>query len=171
MAVYATPELVRRAVVRDLSRTAGTAASLGDDELIGHIATAAAEVDAALAGGGYRLPLAVVPPLVAEVTAALAAWHADMAYRGGKPPEQNAPVMLREQWARKLLDGWATGRRAIPGLDDTGTRSGDVALGAPVNPYAGRLFDPVPPEPVGWRTTDPLYDPDAYRWGADRGWF
>lgn len=174
MAAYASAEDIRDALAPDASRRVGTAAELGDDALNARATSASLEVDGALSAAGYAVPIAGdVPQLVRDVTAALAGYQADLTYRRGKAHEGSLdPVIQRYEWARRLLAAWAKGEQDVPGLTPATGTGGDIAIGAGINPYGGRLFDtentfPQPP-PYG---DDVFYHPDAYRWGEARGWY
>jgi hypothetical protein len=153
---YATPTDVRAVLARDPEEPVGTAASLPDPELAVRIEAAAAQVDAALAGAGYTVPITgTVPVLVREITVAIAAWLADLTYRQNKEHEgPAAPVLQRYQWATGLLAQIAGRVVVVPGLPapDTAAAAEGAVVVSTHQPYEGDLF-----------TTD-----DA-PWGPGRG--
>lgn len=171
--VYAQPEDVRYLLSTDRARRSGTAATLDDPNLTGHLVDAEAEVNSALAAGGYSSPLTPTPPLVKAVTLAIAAWLADLQYRGGKAHESRMdPVVQRYDRAQTLLKGWASGKVPVPGAPPPASSSASgVAIGEPVNPTAVGLTEPLVQASYQRGGIEQEYDHDWWRWGESRGWF
>lgn len=122
----------------------GTAGSLAREILTEKIETAQGQVDARLAAAGYAVPFTTAPPLVRDITGAIAAYLADLTYRRGKAPaSQLDPVLQRYQWANGLLDAIAKGTALVPGVDapdrSVPEGSGAVAVVA-INTYDQPLF-------------------------------
>lgn len=153
---YATPDEVRSAVARDLSKTTGTAASLDDDELKATIVTAQAEVDAKLRGR-YTLPFTTVPLLVKSIVIDIASYLATLTYRQSKDLAQGDPIMLRYDRAEKLLKSITDGTADLD-TGDGGAAAGSTSGGAgqPINPYTGNLF--------GLEDAGLSYGRDRWRW-------
>lgn len=168
---YATADEVRHLLTPDPERRQGSAATLDDDTLAERIATASAEVDSALAAGGYTVPVAQCPPLVRDVVLAIAGWLADLTYRRGKAHESDRdPVVARYLWAQNLLKGWASGRRKVPGLPEADASTGGGEISAVINPPGVCLTGTLIGDgPVYELPND--YDPDWYRWAQGRGWW
>lgn len=139
---YCTPADVRLLLTRDFFDPAGTAAELEDARLDAAIAASQAVVDAWLAGR-YRVPFpdGQVPPLVASVTADLAAWRATLTYRENKPLEDTSPIIRRYADAQATLKALGDGSIDLPISIDPGPGEPEPAGAATVrNPYRGRLF-------------------------------
>lgn len=126
----------------------GTAASLPTATLEDRIAAAEQAVDAKLAVAGYTVPLLRAdgkpPPLVVELTGAVAAYLADLVYRRGKAHESDlAPVLQRYRWATTTLADIGTRLLLVPGVvrDVAARGTGGVAVEA-VESYQGRMFGP-----------------------------
>lgn len=119
-----------------------TAASLPDAAIASSIASAQTEVDALLRSR-YPVPFGDgrVPPLIADITTALAAYLVDLTFRKGLDYESDRdPVLLRYRRAHDLLTELATGRAALDaGPDAPGTGG---LVGFPINRYDGDLFGP-----------------------------
>lgn len=173
---YATPEQVREALAPVRDRRQGTAAMLEEPVIAEQVAIASQQVDGALASSGIDTPLTgEVPPLVAAVTVAVAAYLCDLIYLQGVAHDNElVPVIQRYRWAQGLMGAWAKGAQLPPGLTPNTGAGGDIEIGQGINPYPGRLFHPddmTLQQGSGFgRTIAPLYDPDAVRWGNERGW-
>lgn len=129
-------------------QTTGTAASLPPEVLTDRIAAAEQVVDARLAVAGYATPALLpdggVPPLVAELTGAIAAYLADLVYRRGKAHEStSAPVLLRYQWATTTLGEIGERILVVPGVEqDLSQRGPGAEAVEAIEPYPGRMFGP-----------------------------
>jgi hypothetical protein len=141
----------------------GTAASLPDPELTERILAAEQQVDAKLAVAGYDVPLYLttggVPPLISELTGAIAAYFADLQYRRNVPHDgnDNAPVILRYKWATGILSQLGTRLLVVPGVEQDPAKRGQGGQAVEViQPYEGRLFGPDIAD-VGPRLSDPYW--------------
>lgn len=140
MVAYCGADDVRNVLARDITKAAGTGATLLDVDVIDyHIGAAQAEVDGRLAGR-YLVPFTTVPALVKVLTVDVAAYLATLTYRQSKDLAIDDPVRLRYQRALDMLKELATGTMDLP--------SGQIPDGGPTgiahtrNPYIGRLFGP-----------------------------
>lgn len=138
VAGYVTPAEVRAVLAPDggdqPSTDPATAAELSDPILTQAITDAQSEVDARIAAR-YVLPLATVPPIIAEITCHIASYLASLTWRKDRDVEtQRDPIALRYTRVRNLLESIVSG--TIP-LDVERVDSADV-----VNPYEGQLFTP-----------------------------
>jgi hypothetical protein len=142
---YVSVPALQELLSRDQQHT-GTAAALAPAVLAERVATAQREVDARLAAAGYSPFTDPVPDLVVDITAAIAAYLADLTYRQNKAPtSQLDPVLQRYQWAQRLLADIAANRAVIPGVDPPGEPAagdGGADVVAVIQPYEGRLFAP-----------------------------
>ncbi len=127
----------------------GTAATLPDLELEERILAAEQQIDAKLMVAGYEVPLltpeATVPPLISELTGAIAAYMADLQYRRNVPHDgnDNAPVILRYKWATGILSQLGTRLLVVPGVEQDPAKRGQGGQAVEViQPYEGRLFGP-----------------------------
>ena len=130
----------------------GTAASLPVEELAERIAVAEQQVDAKLIVAGYTTPLltpgGLVPPLIAELTGAIAAYLADLQYRRNVPQDDGAPVVVRYKWATSILGQLGTRLLVVPGVDqDLAKRGQGSEAVVAVEAYEGRLFGPEIADP------------------------
>lgn len=142
----------------------GTAASLPEPELQERIAAAEQQIDATLLVAGYTVPLltteATVPPLLAELTGAIAAYLADLQYRRNVPHDgnDNAPVVQRYRWATGILTQLGANAMVVPGVDQEPSERGEGAVVVDViDTYDGRMFGPeiadvgpYRPDPEWW---------------------
>jgi hypothetical protein len=138
----------------------GTAASLDPTTLEDHILVAEQQVDAKLAVAGYDVPLFMldgnVPPLIVGLTGAVAAYHADLQYRRGKPHEGDlTPIIQRYRWATGILAQIGTRLLIVPGVEQDPAKRGQggEAVEA-IESYEGRMFTPEIAD-VGPYRTDP----------------
>lgn len=116
MVAYTTPDEVRLVLTRDLTQTAGNAASLTDVTILGEINSAQQRVDGKLALR-YLVPFAApVPTLIRDITRDIAAYLSDLTFREVRDygSELN-PVYLRYKDALALLDSIAKGDTIVPG--------------------------------------------------------
>lgn len=141
----------------------GTAASLPVTELEERILAAEQQVDAKLAVAGYDVPLFLttggVPPLISELTGAIAAYFADLEYRRNVPHEGDlTPVIQRYKWATGILAQLGTRLLVVPGVEqDPAKRGQGGEVVVAIENYAGRMFGPDIAD-VG------PYRPDPYWW-------
>ena len=105
-------------------------------------------------------PTGAVPPLVSELTGAIAAYFADLEYRRNVPHEGDlTPVIQRYKWATGILAQIGTRLLVVPGVEQDPPKRGqgaEVVVG--IEPYGGRLFGPEIAD-VG------PYRPDPEWWG------
>lgn len=158
MPTYLTVPALQAILAAGRDDHTGTAASLPDEELASRIDAAEQVVDGQLARAGYTVPAATTdgttPPLVAELTGAVAAYLADLQYRRNKAHENDsAPVLLRYQWATQLLEQIGERLIVVPGLvQDLAKRGEGAEAVAAFESYSGRMFGPdiadVWPRPV-----------------------
>jgi hypothetical protein len=127
----------------------GTAASLPTADLEDRIEAAEQTVDAKLLVAGYDVPLLLiegggVPPLISELTAAVAAYFADLQYRRNKAHDSDdAPVLLRYRWAISVLAQIGTRLLVVPGVvQDPAKRGQGAEAVSAVESYDGRMFTP-----------------------------
>jgi phage gp36-like protein len=143
--VYATVGDVQEALAGDGDPHTVTAAALPLGRVAAAILSAESEVDARLAGR-YRVPFDPVPQLVRDVTVGIAAYVADLGWRGGVDYEsEQDPVLLAHARAQRLLTGLADGSIVLPEVDDDDDGQPDtvvVTATHAINPYDGRLFGP-----------------------------
>lgn len=138
--VYVSPENVRAVLAKSEDDYEGTAASLSDSKISEAIASAEAEVNARLSNR-YRVPFVAetVPKLVSDITRDIAAYLADLVYRGEVDhSSENEPVLLRHRRAEALLKGLADGDITAPTYDLPGVGQADRPK--VLNAYTGRLF-------------------------------
>jgi hypothetical protein len=142
----------------------GTAASLPDPELEERILAAEQQIDAKLTVAGYTVPLltpeGAVPPLISELTGAIAAYFADIQYRRNVPHDgnDNAPVILRYKWATGILSQLGTRLLVVPGVEqDPAKRGQGGQVVEVIEPYAGRLFGPDIADVGPYRPADPWW--------------
>jgi phage gp36-like protein len=134
---YATPEDVRAQLAPDPTQPAGTAGELSDATLEDRIASASAQVDAAL-NARYAVPFTVVPRLVADITTAIASYLAELTYRKSVDVIPTDPLYLRYQWASVLLGQLSSGKADLP--IDGPTPAPRERGSAPIQPYSGEMF-------------------------------
>lgn len=116
MVAYTTPDEVRLVLTRDLTQTAGNAASLGNDTILGEINSAQQRVDGKLALR-YKVPFPdPAPTLIRDITRDIAAFLSDLTFREVRDlgSELN-PVYLRYKDALAMLDQIAKGELIVPG--------------------------------------------------------
>ncbi|UZZ12201.1 DUF1320 domain-containing protein [Ectopseudomonas mendocina] len=141
MAAYLTlDDLIRRfdrEEILDLAEDKDdeTGETIDQDKVDRAIQDATGEIDSALAGGGYRLPLASVPPI-------LTAYGCDIArYRlyDNRATEQ---VTKRYDDAIKALRAVANGtlKLGLPKVDDDITSAGDVQMMPGRRTFPGGVF-------------------------------
>lgn len=113
-----------------------TADKLSDAQIEADIADADAEIDTAL-GDRYTVPFPTpIPSLVNSLSINIAAYLADLRFRGGKEyASELSPFYLRYQRARDLLDSLVSGAATIPGEDV------EDEFGVVINPYEGTMFN------------------------------
>lgn len=141
----------------------GTAASLPATELEERILAAEQQVDAKLAVAGYTVPLltldGTVPPLLSELTGAIAAYFADLQYRRSVPHEGDlTPVIQRYKWAVSTLTQIGTRLLIVPGVEqDPAKRGQGGEVVEVISSYDGRMFGPeiadvgpYRPDPEWW---------------------
>ena len=138
---YAVPDDVRGVLAPDPQVSAGTPGELSDPVLAERIATAAAQVDAALSGR-YRVPFVdgQVPALVRDITIAIASWLAALTYRKSVDIQPNDPLQLRYQWATGLLAQLGSGAADLPGATPDGPPPAGHRGGVVIQPYGGEMF-------------------------------
>ena len=140
---YTDPEKVRQLISRSVGYQGSTAASLDDTIILQAIADAEGEVDGVLRKS-WTLPLSTpVPQLVVTITEAIAAYNADLVFRGATPyRDERSPIYLRLKRAHELLkmvdDGQLDAGVILP---DGGTGTGDQEA-VVINPYSTALFGP-----------------------------
>lgn len=111
---YATAGQVRAVLVPDPAAPAGSPGELDDGALAERVAAASAQVDAALSAR-YLVPFTdPCPRLIADITAAIAAWLAALTYRRSVDIEERDPLQLRYVWATDLLKAIAAGAADLP---------------------------------------------------------
>lgn len=135
---YATPAQVRDAVAPDPTDVSGTPGELPDPVLAGRVATASAQVDAAL-NDRYLVPFAVPPQLIVDITIGIAGYLAALTYRKSVDLPVTDPIYLRYVWATGMLKDLRTGAANLPGNKVVTPRHGGVVS---INPYSGTLFVP-----------------------------
>lgn len=136
----------------------GTAADLGDPQLVDAISEADAQIDLML-NRRYATPVADtdVPNLVRWWSRDIAAYYATLTYRKGRDLTAQDPVALRYNSAIVALTAVRDGKNLLnlpeptSAAGDTGSVSG---ASAPINPYNGTLFGPCD---VGLPGSDPAY--------------
>lgn len=117
----------------------GTAASLADETITVHIASASAEIDANLYHR-FTLPFNPVPDLVNNICRDIAAYLSDLTFRENveyKSPQE--PILLRYQRAEALLKSVRVGDIYLPdatGLEEPGQQVNITVA----NPYDSALF-------------------------------
>lgn len=93
----------------------GSAASLGDPDLLAAIADATNEVDGKLAGR-YQVPFSdPAPDQVQTLTTDIACYLATLTARRGDPLLSGDPVLLRYTRAEQLLAQLQSGTMVLPG--------------------------------------------------------
>jgi phage gp36-like protein len=120
MAAYTSVGAVRQVLAPDgdETRETSTAASLSDDELNLQIVAASAQVDVAL-GQRYPVPFSPVPPIIAGLTADIAAYLALLTWRKGGNVTSEHPLVLRYARAVALLEALGTGKATISAPADS----------------------------------------------------
>lgn len=116
-----------------------TADKLSDAQIEADIVDADSEIDAAL-GDRYTVPFPTpIPPLVTSLSINIAAYLADLRFRGGKEhASELSPFYLRYRRSRQILNSISEGRGTIPGLPDDALNGGGSEV---FNPYDGILFN------------------------------
>lgn len=119
-----------------------TANLLTDAQIEADIADADSQIDSAL-GNRYKIPFAPVPPLVTSFSINIAAYLADLRFRGSKEyPNELSPFYLRYQRAIQSITAISEGTASIP--DGDVLEPPVVGVGnayGVVNPYEGRLMN------------------------------
>jgi phage gp36-like protein len=130
---YSDTEDVRRLLIGYRGDTENrTADVLDNDQLLDDIANADAQIDASL-NRRYEVPFAPpIPAMVKYMSIDIAAYLADMRFRGSREYGSTHPVQLRYDRARRLLDDLGSGRRLLELATE------DEAL--VINPYDGVLM-------------------------------
>lgn len=113
-----------------------TADKLSDAQIEADIADADSEIDTAL-GDRYTVPFPTpIPSLVNSLSINIAAYLADLRFRGGKEHgSELSPFYLRYQRARNILNSLVEGTATIPGEDIADE------FGVVINPYEGTMFN------------------------------
>lgn len=141
MAAYLTlDDLVRRFgqdEILDLAedKADDTGETIDQDKVDRAIQDATGEIDSALAGGGYRLPLASVPPI-------LTAYGCDIARYRLYDNRATDQVTKRYDDAIKALRAIASGslKLGLPKVDDDVTSAGDVVMMPGRRTFPGGVF-------------------------------
>lgn len=141
MAAYLTlDDLVRRFErdeILDLAedKSDETGQTIDQDKVDRAIQDATGEIDSALAGGGYRLPLASVPPI-------LTAYGCDIARYRLNDKRATEQVTKRYDDAIKALRAIASGslKLGLPKVDDEVTSAGDVVMMPGRRTFPGGVF-------------------------------
>lgn len=134
---YVTPGEIRAVLAPDPSQPSGTPGELSDSTLESRIATAEAQVNAAL-GARYTVPFVDPPPrLVVDITGAIAAYLAALTYRKSVDITATDPLNLRFQWAVGLLAALNAGKADLPIAAGVPTRATGAAV---IQPYTGEMF-------------------------------
>lgn len=131
---YANREDVRRLLVGARSDEQNrTPDVLDNDQIDDDIAAAEAQVNVSL-DRRYTVPFVTpIPAMIKFITIDIAAYLADMRYRGSREYAGNThPMQLRYDRARRLLDDLGSGRRLLEGANE------DEAI--VINPYDGTLM-------------------------------
>lgn len=154
--VYVQPDDVRAVLSSSAASVEGTAASLDNTQLQQAIDAAEAEIDARLSQR-YEVPfvVATLPKLVKDIARDIAAYLADLVYRGNVDYSSDTdPVMLRYRRAEKLLEQLASGEIVVPTYGDPDVS--EVVRPRIRNPYIGELF--------GLEDFHLVHDPDQPIW-------
>lgn len=156
---YATVGQVKDVLARDLTHVAATAASLSDPQIQEQLDDATSQVDSAL-GYTYPTPFGLpYPAQVVAITRDIAAYLADLVYRGTMDyATGNSPMLLRYQRASQLLKDLASGAAKLNGwppagdvADQPSTQDGQISAGyCPTDPALTRSLDLRGPDRLGW---------------------
>jgi phage gp36-like protein len=141
MAVYATAQDVRSALIRDDRVELGSAATLTDYKIEREIANASAQVDAVLAQR-YIVPFTdPVPSLIHQVVVDMAVYLSDLLYRQETDfSSPFDPYYLRMQRAAvDILEKLRAGDLNLPDTDPDHPIT-QVGAATSVNKYTGDLF-------------------------------
>ena len=158
---YTSPDDVKAVLARDSSSASYTGADLSDSQLAIHIDSADAQIDAML-NNRYDVPFDPVPPQVHHLSTDIAAYLADLTYRGHKDYSSDLdPIYLRYRRATDMLTSLNTGVARIE-QKSTSTET--------YNPYINnrtpQMFD-LASFRLGYSESGRFgvteYDPDYYR--------
>lgn len=137
---YASAEALLALLAPDPTDPAGTPGELDPAVLDARIATAAAQVDAALAAR-YLVPFTdPVPALVVDITLGIAGWLAALTYRRSVDITGTDPLQLRYQWATDQLAALAKGDADLPDAPTGGDGPTRAGAATTIQPYDGELF-------------------------------
>jgi len=155
---YTDPENVRNLLSRDVGYKGSTAATLSDPQILQAIEDAEGEVDGVLRRR-YPLPLSTpVPDLISTIAAAIAAYNADLVFRGSTPYQtQQEPVLLRLRWARDLLEQIANGE-----IDAGIVIDPDAVVPPTSTGEEATIINPYEPKLIGWQDVEPC----PFPWGT-----
>lgn len=174
---YAALADVRGVLAKDPFNAAANAASLDDDQIQLALDDATDQIDGAI-GFTYPTPFSTpYPRLVSQICRDIAAYLADLTYRGSKDYGNNDPVVLRYQRALLNLKGLTDGSSRLvdwPPAGDTVDQPSTEA-GSVVGPAGGYNSSSVTvPDLVnGLHTTaDPFlgFPRQWAAWDSGQGW-
>jgi phage gp36-like protein len=175
---YAAVADVRAVLAKDQFHPESTAASLSDDQISEAIQDASDQVDAAI-GFTYPTPFTLTPypRLVVQVTRDIAAYLADLTYRGTVDYATGDPVVARYTRAQQVLKDLQSGAARLvdwpPVGDPTLTDLPSTEAGSIVGPAGGYNASSVTaPDLVNGLITnaDPRIGYPRPYWNDGSGW-
>lgn len=138
MVAYATPDDVRGAITRDLTKLKQSAASMSDEQIQANIDNAQSQVDGKLRRL-YSVPFNPVPAMIKSITIDIAGFLSTASYRQERETKEIDPIVRRYNRAHDMLCYLAEGHYA---LEDAGgqimARMNGMGRGIP--PSGGQLF-------------------------------